>query len=54
MLFDASYDVLLYDLTSTYFECDPPENAYGLKRFGYSLDKSSDCVPVVITLIVTP
>lgn len=23
-LFDARFDVLLYDLTSTYFECDPP------------------------------
>jgi len=54
LLFDASYDVLLYDLTSTYFECDPPENADGLKRFGYSRDKRSDCVQVVIALIVTP
>jgi transposase len=54
MLFDASYDVLLYDLTSTYFECAPPENADGLKRFGYSRDKRSDCVQVVIALIVTP
>ena len=39
LLFDASYDILLYDLTSTYFECDPPETADGLKRFGYSRDK---------------
>lgn len=54
LLFDASYDVLLYDLTSTYFECDPPENADGLKRFGYSRDKRPDCVQVVIALIVTP
>jgi transposase len=54
LLFDASYDVLLYDLTSTYFECDPPENTGGLKRFGYSRDKRSDCVQVVIALIVTP
>ena len=53
-LFGASYDILLYDLTSTYFECDPPENADGLKRFGYSRDKRSDCVQVVIALIVTP
>ncbi len=53
-LFNASYDVLLYDLTSTYFECDPPENADGLKRFGYSRDKRPDCVQVVIALIVTP
>ena len=53
-LFNASYDVLLYDLTSTYFECDPPEEADGLRRFGYSRDKRSDCVQVVIALIVTP
>jgi hypothetical protein len=51
-LFGASYEVLLYDLTSTYFECDPPEG--GKRRFGYSRDKRSDCVQVVIALIVTP
>jgi len=34
--------VLLYDLTSTYFECDPP--AGGKRKFGYSRDKRSDCV----------
>jgi hypothetical protein len=53
LLFDASYDILLYDLTSTYFECDPPETE-DLRRFGYSRDKRSDCVQVVIALIVTP
>jgi len=53
-LFNASYDVLLYDLTSTYFECDVPEEQDGLRRFGYSRDKRSDCVQVVIALIVTP
>jgi len=59
-LFDASYDILLYDLTSTYFECDPPEppSDPGIprskKRFGYSRDKRPDCVQVVIALIVTP
>lgn len=52
-LFEASYDVLLYDLTSTYFECDVPEEE-GLRRFGYSRDRRSDCVQVVIALIVTP
>ncbi len=51
-LFDARFDVLLYDLTSTYFESDPPE--YGKRRFGYSRDKRPDCVQVVIALIVTP
>jgi len=52
LLFDARFDVLLYDLTSTYFECDPPE--HGKRTFGYSRDKRSDCVQVVIALIVTP
>jgi transposase len=54
-LFGASFDVLLYDLTSTYFECEPPEDPQaGLRRFGYSRDKRPDCVQVVIALIVTP
>lgn len=53
-LFHASCDVLLYDLTSTYFECDVPEDPAGLRRFGYSRDKRPDCVQVVIALIVTP
>jgi len=51
-LFNAGFDVLLYDLTSTYFECDPPET--GKRRFGYSRDKRSDCVQVIIALVVTP
>ncbi|MCP4947976.1 MAG: IS1634 family transposase, partial [Aestuariibacter sp.] len=51
-LFDAHFEVLLYDLTSTYFECEPP--AGGKRKFGYSRDKRSDCVQVVIALIVTP
>jgi hypothetical protein len=51
-LFQAKFDVLLYDLTSTYFECDPP--AAGKRRFGHSRDKRSDCVQVVIALVVTP
>lgn len=54
LLFGASYDVLLYDLTSTYFESNPSEEKTGLRRFGYSRDKRSDCVQVVIALIVTP
>jgi transposase len=53
-LFNAKYEVLLYDLTSTCFESDPPDNPKGLRRFGYSRDKRSDCVQVVIALIVTP
>ena len=51
-MFNVGFDVLLYDLTSTYFECDPPYD--GKRRFGYSRDKRSDCVQVVIALIVTP
>src|SRR3974390_3165581 len=51
-LFQADFEVLLYDLTSTYFECEPPEE--GKRKFGYSRDKRSDCVQVVIALIVTP
>lgn len=53
-LFAAKYEVLLYDLTSTYFECDPPDDPQALRRFGYSRDKRGDCVQVVIALIVTP
>ena len=53
-LFNASFEVLLYDLTSTYFESDPPQDENDKRRFGYSRDKRSDCVQVVIALIVTP
>jgi transposase len=51
-LFGARFDVLLYDLTSTYFESDPPFE--GKRQFGHSRDKRSDCVQVLIALIVTP
>ncbi len=44
--------MLLADLTSSYFECNPPEA--GKRRFGHSRDHRSDCVQVVIALIVTP
>jgi transposase len=53
-LFGASFDVLLYDLTSTYFESDPPFAEGDKRRFGYSRDHRPDCVQVVIALIVTP
>jgi Transposase DDE domain len=53
-LFAATFDVLLYDLTSTYFESPPPEDEADKRRHGYSRDKRSDCVQVVIALIVTP
>jgi transposase len=39
-------------VTSTYFDSDPPET--GKRRYGYSRDKRSNCVQVVIALIVTP
>jgi transposase len=53
-LFAAGFEVLLYDLTSTYFESPPPEDDSDKRRFGYSRDKRSDCVQVVIALVVTP
>ena len=53
-LFGITYDVLLYDLTSTYFESDPPFGPGAKRRFGYSRDKRSDCVQVLIALVVTP
>jgi transposase len=53
-LFGAGFDVLLYDLTSTYFESDPPSAETDKRRHGYSRDKRSDCVQVVIALVVTP
>jgi transposase len=51
-LFDSSFDVLLYDLTSTYFEglCQKIPKA----RHGYNRDGRSDCRQVVIALVVTP
>src|SRR5919201_3528756 len=53
-LFGARFEVLLYDLTSTYFESPPPDDEEDKRRHGYSRDKRSDCVQVVIALIVTP
>jgi hypothetical protein len=50
-LFDAQFDVLLYDLTSTYFEgsCEQIPKA----RHGYSRDRRPDCRQVVMALVVT-
>ncbi len=59
-LFGITFEVLLYDLTSTYFESPPPGPGSGpggeesKRKFGYSRDKRGDCVQVVIALIVTP
>ncbi len=51
-LFDINCDVLLYDLTSTYFEglCEQNPKA----QFGHSKDRRGDCRQVLIALIVTP
>ena len=51
-LFHADFEVLLYDLTSTYFEGEMDE-APKAKR-GYSRDGRPDCVQVVIALVITP
>ena len=53
-LFNVSFDVLLYDLTSTYFESDPPADDEDKRRYGYSRDHRPDCVQVVIALVVSP
>jgi len=53
-LFGVKFEVLLYDLTSTYFESDPPFPQGDKRRYGYSRDKRSDCVQVIIALVVTP
>jgi transposase len=53
-LFNASFEVLLYDLTSTYFEADPPFPEGDKRRHGYSRDHRPDCVQVIIALVITP
>jgi transposase len=50
-LFDLDYELLLYDMTSTYFEGQCQGNP--LARRGYSRDKRSDCLQVCIALVVT-
>jgi hypothetical protein len=53
-LFNESFEVLLYDLTSTYFESDPPVDEADKRRHGYSRDHRRDCVQLIIALVVTP
>jgi len=53
-LFKVKFEVLLYDLTSTYFESAPPFGETDKRKYGYSRDKRPDCVQVVIALVVTP
>src|SRR5271156_5929014 len=50
-LFQLDYDLLLYDLTSSYFEGLAEENE--LARRGYSRDHRSDCQQIILALIVT-
>jgi len=50
-LFQADFEVLLYDLTSTYFEGEMEQNPKA--RRGYSRDKRPDCLQLVIALVVT-
>jgi transposase len=50
--FNVAFDVLLYDLTSPYFESAPPFSEGGKRRHGYSRDHRSDCVQVIIALVV--
>src|SRR5712692_5427115 len=51
VLFQVDYDLLLYDLTSSYFEGLAEDN--DLARRGYSRDHRSDCKQVVVALVVT-
>jgi transposase len=51
-LFEEEFDVLLYDLTSTYVEGEAEQNPKA--KYGYSRDGRPDCKQVVIALVVTP
>jgi transposase len=51
-LFDARFDVLLYDLTSTYVEGEAELNPKA--KGGYSRDGRPDCKQVVVALVITP
>jgi hypothetical protein len=50
---NARFDVLLYDLTSSYFESNAPFPEEDKRKHGYSRDKRPDCVQVVIALPTT-
>ena len=54
-LFGSTCDVVLFDLTSTYFEVDGTKALDSdLQRYGYSRDKRGDCLQVVVALVLTP
>src|SRR5713101_5667594 len=50
-LFKAEFEVLLYDLTSTYFEGAMEENPKA--KYGHSSDRRTDCLQLVIALVIT-
>jgi transposase len=50
-LFQAEFEVLLYDLTGTYFEGATEKNPKA--KYGHSRDKRMDCLQVVIALVIT-
>lgn len=50
-LFQAEFEILLYDLTSTYFEGAMEANPKA--KYGHSRDKRTDCLQVVIALVIT-
>ena len=50
-LFNLEYDLLLYDVTSTYFEGECAHNGQAMR--GYSRDHRSDCKQVCIALVVS-
>ncbi len=52
MMFNLEYDILLYDITSTYFEGLCKQNPKA--KFGHSKDRRSDCRQILIALVVTP
>lgn len=51
-LFAAQFDVLLYDLTSTYLEGEGEQIPKA--KYGYSRDQRFDCKQVIIALVITP
>lgn len=50
-LFELDFDIMLYDVTSTYFEGEAKANP--MAKRGYSRDKRSDCKQVCVGLVVT-
>ena len=50
-LFDLKYDLLLYDITSTYFEGEAAGNLLAAR--GYSRDHRPDCKQILVALVVT-